>query len=62
LIVFKAFADRPKDWLDVEEVLIRQSSALDWAYIRTELAPLAELKESPELVDALERLRDRLER
>lgn len=61
LIVFKAFADRPKDWMDVEGVIIRQSRALDWAYIRTELAPLAELKESPELVSRLEQLRDRLE-
>jgi hypothetical protein len=62
LIVFKAFADRPKDWVDVEGVLIRQSTALDWAYIRHHLSQLAELKEAPELVDKLERLRTSISR
>ena len=57
LIVFKAFADRAKDWTDVEGVVIRQAGRLDWSYIVDELAPLAELKESPEIVDKLERLR-----
>lgn len=61
LIVFKAFADRPKDWLDVEGLIIRQGTALDWSLIVTELAPLAELKESPEIVGKLERLRDSLQ-
>jgi hypothetical protein len=57
LIVFKAFADRPKDWVDVEGVLIRQPAALDWDYIRLHLSQLAELKEAPELVGKLDRLR-----
>lgn len=57
LIVLKAFADRPKDWVDVEGVLIRQSTSLDWDYIRHHLTQLAELKEAPELVGRLERLR-----
>ena len=26
LIVFKAFADRPKDWVDIDGVLIRQAA------------------------------------
>ena len=56
LIVFKAFADRPKDWLDIEGVIIRQPG-IDWPYVRTQLAPLAELKDAPELVDKLERRR-----
>jgi hypothetical protein len=60
LVVFKAFADRPKDWLDIEGVIIRQGSRLDWPYILDELRPLAELKEAPEIVSRLERLRDRL--
>jgi hypothetical protein len=62
LIVMKAFADRPKDWLDVEGILIRHGRALDWRLIVAELAPLAELKDSPEIVGRLERLRDSLER
>ena len=57
LVVFKAFADRLKDWVDVEGILIRQSSRMDWDYVRAQLAQLAELKDAPELVDKLERLR-----
>lgn len=57
LVVLKAFADRPKDWVDVEGVIIRQSPKMDWTYVTTQLAQLAELKEAPELVDKLEELR-----
>lgn len=57
LVVFKAFADRLKDWVDVEGILIRQSSRMDWDYVRAQLAQLAELKDAPELVDKLEHLR-----
>ncbi len=62
LIVLKAFADRPKDWLDIEGIIIRQLERLDWSYVREQLAPLAELKEAPELVGKLERRRAELER
>jgi hypothetical protein len=58
LVVFKAFADRPKDWLDLEGVIVRQGVRLDWSYILTELRPLAELKDAPDIVSRLERLRD----
>lgn len=61
LIVLKAFADRPKDWMDIDGVVIRQASRLDWAYVRAQLAPLAELKEEPNLLDRLDRTRVRLE-
>ncbi len=57
LIVLKAFADRPKDWLDIDGIIIRQSPHLDWAYVRAQLAPLAELKDAPELVDKLDHRR-----
>ena len=59
LLVLKAFADRPKDWLDIEGILIRQADHLDWRYVRAQLEPLAELKDAPELVDKLERMRER---
>lgn len=39
LIVLKAFADRPKDWLDIEGILIGQAAQLDWPYVRAQLAP-----------------------
>ena len=60
LIVLKAFADRPRDWADIEGILIRQTGSLDWGMVRDELAPLLELKESPESLDRLEQLRARL--
>jgi len=56
LVVLKAFASRPQDWVDVSNVLIRQSASLDMSLIRRELAPLCELKETPETLDQLERL------
>jgi hypothetical protein len=61
LVVFKAFADRPKDWVDVEGIVIRQSSIMDWDYVRTQLAQLAALKEAPELVDKLEHVRQSID-
>jgi hypothetical protein len=45
LVVLKAFADRPQDWLDIEGVLVRQGRSLDRAQVIDELLPLLELKE-----------------
>ena len=55
LIVHKAFAGRPQDWLDVETILMRQNKKLNLALVWEELTPLAELKEEPQI---LVRLRD----
>jgi len=60
LIVLKAFADRPKDWVDIDGILIRQAESLDWSLIVDELTPLCELKESLQTVDQLLTLRDEL--
>jgi hypothetical protein len=43
--------------MDVEGVIIRQAGKLDWPYIRRHLAPLAELKGTPGIMDELERRR-----
>jgi hypothetical protein len=59
LIVFKAFAGREKDWLDIEGIVTRQGDRLDEALIWTEVEPLLELKDAPE---AVERLRSTLGR
>jgi hypothetical protein len=56
LVVLKAFADRPRDWDDVEGIALRQTS-LDWATIESELQPLADLKESPEILDRLRQIK-----
>ncbi len=53
----KAFAARAKDWLDVEGIIVRQTGRLDWLYIRSQLQPLTELKECPEIMAELERRR-----
>ena len=49
LFIMKAFADRTRDWLDVESVAMRQE-ALDTAYILDTLRELADLKEAPEIL------------
>lgn len=57
LIVMKAFAGRPQDRIDLRGILVRQGTGnLDWAYIWEHLAPLAELKDSPEILDHLKAL------
>jgi hypothetical protein len=53
LIVFKAFAGREKDWLDIEGVAVRQADRLRVDLIWQELDPLLELKEAPETASRL---------
>jgi len=55
LIVLKAFAGRPRDWLDVESIVNRQDS-IDWGTVLREIRPLAEAKDAPETVSRLETL------
>jgi hypothetical protein len=56
LVVHKAFASRPQDWVDVENVLMAQGSTLDAKLILDELRPLAALKEDDRIVPRLEAL------
>lgn len=58
LVVHKAFAGRDRDWLDVEGIVVRQGEALDSELVRTELAPLAELKGSYDAMDHLQAILD----
>lgn len=57
LIVHKAFASRPQDWVDIESILIRQDRKLDVPLILRELTPLLDLKAD---TDILPRLKERL--
>ncbi len=57
LVILKAFADRGKDWIDIQSILIKQTN-LDWKYINEQLAPLVELKEAPEILMKLENLKN----
>jgi hypothetical protein len=53
LVVLKAFADRQRDWTDIEGVVARQGSSLDWRTTFDELAVLAAAKEDPTILDRL---------
>jgi len=57
----KAIAGRDQDWMDIKGVIVRQGDKLDWATLLSELRPLCDLKEDPEIVRRLEQLRKRLE-
>jgi hypothetical protein len=57
LIIYKAFADRPRDWGDIEGVILRQQGRLDWDYISEQLTPLVLLKEQPDILEKLQKLK-----
>jgi len=59
LIIYKAFADRNKDWADIEGILARQRNELDWQYIDKHLLPLVELKGSSHILPKLQQLASR---
>lgn len=61
LIVHKAFAARPQDWVDIEGVILKQRGQLAWPQVWSDLQTLAQLKEAPELLDDLERVARRAE-
>jgi hypothetical protein len=59
LIVMKMFAGRDTDLRDVRSVIVRQGpAALDWEYVETWLAELADIREDRELMPALRRIRE----
>lgn len=60
LLVHKVIANREKDWLDVEGVLARRWGSLDLVLFRSEVEPLLELREDPEILIRFERLYARL--
>lgn len=56
LLVHKAFAGRPRDWLDIEGVLARRFATLDHELVLREAGPLLELKGDPDDIDRLRTL------
>jgi hypothetical protein len=58
--LLKAFADRTRDWADIEGILLRHGSNLQWKLIYSELRPLCELKESPWIEERLRALQSEL--
>jgi hypothetical protein len=59
LLVHKAFAGRGQDWVDLEGIVMRQGRKLNVDQIWTELRPLVELKEEPEILTKLQAIFDR---
>ncbi len=60
LIILKAFADRTRDWADIEGILLRSGADLEWKLVYSELQPLCELKECPRIVERLRGLQSDL--
>ena len=57
LVVLKAFADRARDWADIEGTVLRNGHLLDWGLLEAELRPLCEAKEAPHVLPRLRALR-----
>ncbi|HJX30719.1 MAG TPA: hypothetical protein VJ624_02585 [Thermodesulfobacteriota bacterium] len=60
LVVLKAFADRTKDWMDVESIILRQGRNLDMGYVLRQLSPLCDLKGAPEITARLKNMARKL--
>jgi hypothetical protein len=56
----KAFADRSRDWADIEGIILRQGADLDWSLIEAELKPLLSVRGGMELWERLVDLRNLL--
>ena len=56
LVIMKAFADRPRDWADINTVFDRGRGKLDRTYILERLTPLAEIKSAPQILTTLKGL------
>ena len=57
LVVMKVFANRARDWPDVEGIVMRQGANLDWELIERELDPLLALRGGQPARDHLNELR-----
>ena len=53
LVVVKAFANRPRDWSDVEGILLRQKRTLDLTYMSDQLRTLAPAKPEEAILEKL---------
>ena len=56
LVVYKVFAGRLQDWLDVEGIIAKSRNCIDWKSVRQELAELLELKGEMDSLVRLEQL------
>lgn len=61
LVVMKAVASRPRDWADVESIVIKQPQ-LDWPYIEEQVRPFAEVMNNGDVLTSLAKIRSRYPR
>lgn len=54
--LYKVFAGRPQDWLDVEGILEKSGNRIDWSIVRSDLSELLALKGDTESLPRLEGL------
>jgi hypothetical protein len=57
LVVFKVFAGRAQDWIDLEGIIVRSGHLIDWMDVCADLRPLLDVKGDSESIDRLDRLR-----
>ena len=60
LVVFKVFADRPQDWLDVEGIIVKSGRLINWDEVRADLGALLDLKGDTATLGRLDELLARL--
>ena len=60
LVVFKVFANRPQDWLDVEGIIVKSGRMINWDEARADLAALLELKDDTTALGRLDEMLARL--
>ena len=53
LVILKAFADRPRNWTDIEGAFLRSRRRIAWDAVEAELRPLCEAKEAPHILPKL---------
>ncbi len=56
IIILKAFADRTKDWMDIEGIIVRQGKNLNIDFITEQLSPLCKEKGTPNIINKLQTL------
>lgn len=60
LVVMKVFANRSRDWPDVESIVMRRGAKLDWELIESELKPLLAIQGGQPVLGRLDELRHKL--
>ena len=61
LVVFKAFANRPQDWLDIDGIIAKSGRMIDWNEVHSDLDNLLDLKGDRSALGRLDDLRSRLQ-